>query len=109
VATRKSAREAALARAAAEHQAVLEKLGQMYMEFVASPEGVRGGFIGFSDIAGTRRSDAYGALAFLARQTFVDPQGVAAVGFSQGGWVNLLVAEASSFELFNPDGQFEDP
>ena len=59
-----------------------------------------GGFIGFSDIAGTRRSDAYGALAFLARQTFVDPQRVAAVGFSQGGWVTLLVAEANSFELF---------
>jgi dienelactone hydrolase len=55
---------------------------------------------GYSDIAGMRRSDAYGALAFLARQTFVDPQRVAAVGFSQGGWVSLLVAEANSFELF---------
>jgi dienelactone hydrolase len=55
---------------------------------------------GFSDIAGTRRSDAYGALAFLAGQTFVDPQHVAAVGFSQGAWVTLLVAEANSFELF---------
>jgi dienelactone hydrolase len=62
--------------------------------------GCTGGFIGFSDIAGTRRSDAYGALVFLARQTFVDPQRVAAVGFSQGGWVTLLVAEANSFELF---------
>ena len=47
-----------------------------------------------------RRSDAYGALAFLARQTFVDPQRVAAVGFSQGGWVALFVAEANSFEPF---------
>ena len=28
------------------------------------------------------------------------PHRVAAVGFSQGGWVNLIVAEASSFELF---------
>jgi dienelactone hydrolase len=55
---------------------------------------------GFTDIAGMRRSDAYGALAFLARQTFVDPQRVAAIGFSQGGWVTLLVAEADSFELF---------
>jgi dienelactone hydrolase len=55
---------------------------------------------GFTDIGGMRRSDAYGALAFLARQTFVDPQRVAAVGFSQGGWVTLLVAEADSFELF---------
>jgi dienelactone hydrolase len=52
------------------------------------------------DIAGKRRSDAYGALGFLARQSFVDPRRVAAVGFSQGGWVALLVAEASSFELF---------
>src|SRR5262249_11529786 len=51
-------------------------------------------------IADMRRSDAYGALAFLARQTFVDPQRVAAVGFSQGAWVTLLVAEANSFELF---------
>jgi len=55
---------------------------------------------GFLDVAGTRRSDAYGALDFLARQNFVDPQRVAAVGFSQGGWVTLLVAEANSFELF---------
>jgi dienelactone hydrolase len=55
---------------------------------------------GFLDIAGTRRSDAYGALAFLARQAFVDPQRVAAVGFSQGAWVALLVAEANALELF---------
>jgi len=55
---------------------------------------------GFSDIPGMRRSDAYGALAFLARQSFVDLQRVAAVGFSQGGWVALQVAEANSFEPF---------
>src|SRR5262245_16246646 len=55
---------------------------------------------GFPLIADMRRSDAYGALTFLARQTFVDPQRVAAVGFSQGGWITLLVAEANSFELF---------
>ena len=49
-----------------------------------------------------RRPDAYGALAFLARQTFVDPHRVAAVGFSAGGWVTLSVAEPNSFELFVP-------
>jgi dienelactone hydrolase len=44
---------------------------------------------------GLRRiSDAYGALAFLAGQTFVDPQRVAVVGFSQGGWVSLSVADS---------------
>jgi dienelactone hydrolase len=55
---------------------------------------------GFLNIAAERRSDAYGALAFLAGQTFVDPQRVAAVGFSQGAWISLLVAQAGSFELF---------
>jgi len=55
---------------------------------------------GFPLIADMRTSDAYGALAFLARQTFVDPQRVAAVGFSQGGWVTLLVADANSFKIF---------
>lgn len=49
-----------------------------------------------------RRPDAYGALVFLARQTFVDPQRVAAVGFSAGAWVTLSVAETNAFELFDP-------
>jgi len=51
-------------------------------------------------IALRRMSDAYGALAFLARQSFVDIRRVAAVGFSQGGWVTLLVAQPRSFEWF---------
>ncbi len=55
---------------------------------------------GVSAIALKRISDAYGALAFLAGQTFVDPQRVAAVGFSQGGWVTLSVAATTWFELF---------
>jgi dienelactone hydrolase len=50
----------------------------------------------------TRRQDAYGALVFLAHQTFVDPGRVAAVGFSSGAWVTLSVAEPRSFELFEP-------
>ena len=40
-----------------------------------------------------RRPDAYGALVFLACQTFVDVQRVAAVGFSAGARVSLSVAE----------------
>ena len=38
------------------------------------------------------------------RQTFVDPQRVAAVGFSAGGLVALSVAESNSFEQFVPEG-----
>jgi dienelactone hydrolase len=51
-----------------------------------------------------RRPDAYGALVFLAGQTFVDPHRVAAVGFSAGAWVTLSVAETNSFEQFVPPG-----
>jgi dienelactone hydrolase len=49
-----------------------------------------------------RRPDAYGALVFLAGQTFVDPRRVAAVGFSAGAWVSLFVAETNALELFDP-------
>jgi dienelactone hydrolase len=49
-----------------------------------------------------RTRDAYGALVFLARQTFVDPQHVAVIGFSAGAWVTLSVAEPNSFQLFVP-------
>jgi dienelactone hydrolase len=52
-------------------------------------------------LATARISDALGALAFLAGQTFVDSQRVAAVGFSKGGWTALLVSESNdSFTLF---------
>src|SRR3954451_13692152 len=51
-----------------------------------------------------RRPDAYGALAFLARQSFVDPLRVAVVGFSAGAWVTLSVAETNSFEPFVAEG-----
>jgi dienelactone hydrolase len=51
-----------------------------------------------------RRPDAYGALVFLASQTFVDPHRVAVVGFSSGAWVTLSVAEPNAFDLFEPSG-----
>jgi dienelactone hydrolase len=51
-----------------------------------------------------RKPDAYGALVFLAGQSFVDPQRVAVVGFSAGAWVTLSVAEPNSFDLIVPPG-----
>ena len=51
-------------------------------------------------IARKRMADAYGALAFLAHQPSVDTLRVAAVGFSQGGWISLSVAVPRSFEAF---------
>jgi dienelactone hydrolase len=42
--------------------------------------------------------DAYRALNFLVQQPFVDPARVAAVGFSQGGWLALSSVEHGAVE-----------
>lgn len=42
--------------------------------------------------------DAYRALNFLVQQQFVDPKRVAAVGFSQGGWLSLSSVERGAIE-----------
>jgi dienelactone hydrolase len=42
--------------------------------------------------------DAYRALNFLVRQPFVDPTRVAALGFSQGGWLALTSVEHGAIE-----------
>jgi dienelactone hydrolase len=39
-------------------------------------------------------ADAYGALAFLARQPYVDPARIAAIGYSQGADTALTLASA---------------
>jgi hypothetical protein len=64
--SRKSARDAAEARVAAEYQAALEKLGQMYMEFAASPEGVRFLEAQHAELIGPRNDGEY-VKAALAR------------------------------------------
>jgi len=54
-----------------------------------------------------RRPDAYGALVFLGRQTFVDPHRVAVIGFSAGARVTLSMAEPNPFEPFIPLGDLQ--
>jgi dienelactone hydrolase len=47
--------------------------------------------------------DAYRALKYLVQQPFVDPARVAALGFSQGGWLTLLSVERGSVEQTSKD------
>jgi dienelactone hydrolase len=47
--------------------------------------------------------DAYRALTFLVQQPFVDPDRVAAIGFSQGGWLALTSVERGMIERMSKE------
>jgi len=53
----------------------------------------------------SRVADAYGALAFLTRQPFVDPRRVALLGFASGGAAALSVVEKRDAELFEGENE----
>jgi dienelactone hydrolase len=50
-----------------------------------------------------RVADAYGALAWLARQPFVDADRIGIIGFSAGGIATLSIVETRDFELFESE------
>jgi dienelactone hydrolase len=81
-----------------------ELVGWGYVVMLVDSLGARGidhdCFKGILAIA--RMADALGGLTYLAKQTFIDPGRVAAVGFSKGAWTALALSESdSSFKLFD--------
>ena len=51
-----------------------------------------------------RIADAYGALAYLSRQPFVDVNRIAVIGFSQGAITTLAAVGQHDFDLFDHEG-----
>ena len=60
------------------------------------PRGFDKGICGFLGALDDRQRsyDAYAAKAFLARQEFVDPERMAVIGWSHGGWTVMRLADA---------------
>jgi dienelactone hydrolase len=52
-----------------------------------------------------RVADAYGALAYLAHQTFVDARHIGIIGFSAGGIATLSAVEQHDAVLFEHEGE----
>jgi dienelactone hydrolase len=71
-----------------------------YVVLVVDSFSTRGIAQGCSGSAASRLADAYGALAYLSGQSFVDPSRIAILGFSQGGIATLAAMGERDFELF---------
>jgi dienelactone hydrolase len=52
-----------------------------------------------------RDADAYGALAYLARQPFIDPGRIGVIGFSAGAIAALSIVQTRDFELFENESE----
>jgi dienelactone hydrolase len=52
----------------------------------------------------SRHADAYGALAYLSRQNFVDPNRIVVLGFSQGAITALSLVGQRDFEMVENEG-----
>ncbi len=58
-----------------------------------------------ADAATSRIADAYGGLAYLSRQPFVDARQIAILGFSQGGTATLKIVGERDFALFENEAE----
>jgi dienelactone hydrolase len=75
--------------------------GWGYVVLVVDSFTTRGIAQGCSGSLAPRTADAYGALAWLSRQTFVDAGRIAVIGFSQGANTTLAAVDQHDFELFD--------
>jgi dienelactone hydrolase len=58
-----------------------------------------------TDAATSRIADAYGALSYLSRQSFVDASRITLLGFSQGAIAALRIVGERDFVLFESEGE----
>ena len=75
-----------------------------YVVLVVDSFTTRGISQGCSGSLAPRTGDAYGALAYLSRQPFVDANRIAVIGFSQGAITILAAVGQHDFELFDQEG-----
>lgn len=67
------------------------------------PRGITDRCDGASGTSVDREMDAFGALLYLARLPFVDPERIAVLGYSQGGGIALSAVKLGGFgTLFEP-------
>jgi dienelactone hydrolase len=78
--------------------------GQMtdwgYVSFVVDSFATRGISEDCSARLSNRQADALGALVYLSKLPFVDPQRIALIGISQGGTAALEIATARAIQVF---------
>src|SRR5258708_33475171 len=81
--------------------------GWGYVSLVVDSFSTRGIKDSCDQLMPARQGDALGALLYLSKLPFVDPQRIALMGSSQGGIVTLEIASTHAVDLFELPGNLK--